>query len=348
MKFKQNVVQFAVVAAVFFFGFSDGALAADWKFYGTASINTFWADSDLNDKTQFSQELNPGANIGAEVAVSDTLSGGFEYGTEDGSANVVTLWGAWDFGAGSLLIGQAEVVAYQGVSGQVWDDDRALDGLGEFNPGERAQIRLTFGTFEVAAVSPDTQVATATGLDDAASEVKVPNIQVRYTFDNNNFDAGVAGGFGSFDYNDEDVASYVVLASMGVTVNRFRLAAQGWFGQNVGNIAAQDTRGDGEDGFAIYENNNIQDVDAWGAALVVQMAVNDMLSLEAGYGYVDMDYGNAVLYGNDNDKVISYYLSAPVTLAEGIQIVPEIGVVDYNESGQDDITYGGAKWQIEF
>ena len=356
MKFKQNAVQF-VMAAVCFFGISGGAFAADWKFYGTASVNTFWADSDLNDTTTYSQVLNPGANIGAEVAASDTLSGGFEYGTENGSANVVTLWGAWDFGAGSLMIGQDEVVAYQGISGQVWDDDRALDGLGEFNPGERAQIRLTFGAFEIAAVEPDTQVAkdtdddpgrTVIGLADDDSEANIPNIQIRYTFDNNNFDAGLAGGFGSFDHKGEDVTSYVALASIGVTVNRFRLAAQGWFGQNVGNIAAQDTRGEGEDGFAIFENDRIYDVDAWGAALVAQMVVNDMLSLEIGYGYVDLDYGNAGLYVNDSDEVMSYYLSAPVTLAEGVSIVPEIGVVDYNESGQDEITYGGAKWQIEF
>ena len=352
MKFK-----LLTVAAVLFFVLSGVASAAEWKFYGTASINTFWADSDLNDTTQFSQVLNPGANIGAEVQASDSVSGGFEYGTENGSANIVTLWGQWDFGAGSLLVGQDEVLAYQGISGQVYDDDRALDGLGEFNPGERAQIRLTFGAFEIAAVEPNTQIAedtdtdpttTTPGLSNDGSEVKIPNIQVRYTFNNNNFDAGIAGGFGSFDHKDEDVTSYVALASIGVTVNRFRLAAQGWFGQNVGNIAAQDTRGDGEDGFAIYEGNRIHDVDAWGAALVAQMVVNDMLSLEVGYGYVDLDYGNATLYGNDSDEVQSYYLSIPVTLAEGVSIVPEVGVIDYNESGQDEVTYGGAKWQIEF
>ncbi len=344
MKFRQ----FAVLWAVFFFGLSGGASAAEWQFYGTASVNTFWVDSDLNDNTQFSMDLNPGANIGAEVKVSDSLSGGFEYGTENGSANIVTLYGEWDFGVGSLLVGQNEVVAYQGVSGQVYDDDMALDGIGEFNPGERGQLRLVLGAFEVAAVAPDTQVATATGLDDANSEVKIPTLQVRYTFNNNNFEAGVAGALGTFEYNDEDVTSYVALASMGVTVNRFRLAAQGWFGQNVGNIAAQNSRGDGEDGFAIYEGNRIHDVNAWGAALVAKVVLNDQLSMEAGFGFVDLDYGNATLYGADNDQAQSYYLNMSIALAEGVQIVPEIGVVDYNESGQDEITYGGAKWQIEF
>ncbi len=348
MKFKQNIVVFAMVATIFFFGFSDGALAADWQFYGTASVNTFWIDSDLANNTQFSQELNPGTNIGAEVQVSDSLSGGFEYGTEDGSANVVNLYGEWNFGTGSLLVGQTEVPTNQGISGQVFDDDRALDGIGEFNPGERAQIRLALGAFEIAAVETDAQVSSAGGLDDSLSEVKIPTLQARYTFTNDTFDAGVSAAFSSFEYDDESVSSYVALASMGVTVNRFRLAAQGWFGQNVGNIAAQDTRGDGEDGFAIYEGGVIHDVDAWGAVLIVRMVLNDMLSMEAGYGYVDLDYGNATLFGADTDQVQSYYLNMPITLAEGVQIIPEIGVVDYHESGQDEITYAGAKWQIEF
>ncbi len=67
-----------------------------------------------------------------------------------------------------------------------------------------------------------------------------------------------------------------------------------------------------------------------------------MRNLCGGYGscgFGSFDY---------NDDVQSYYLSAPATLVEGVSIVPEIGVVDYNESGQDEITYGGAKWQIEF
>jgi hypothetical protein len=116
----------------------------------------------------------------------------------------------------------------------------------------------------------------------------------------------------------------------------------------VGNIAGQDARGDGEDRFAIYETGTLHDVDAWGAALVAHVIFGDLLSMEAGYGYVDLDYGNATLLGADKDQVQSYYLNLAITLADGVQIVPEIGVVDYHESGQNKITYGGAKWQIGF
>jgi len=341
-----------MVAVVSFIWISGSAFADDWQFYGTVSVNTFWADSDLDKNTQYSQALNPGANIGAEIKILDAVSGAFEYGTEDGNANIVNLFGEWDFGGGSLLVGQAETPANQGIAGQVWDDDRALDGLGEFNPGERAQIRLAVGDLEIAAVQPNTQVRLAAGATDDGTdtEVKFPNIQVRYAFDNDAFDAGVSAAYGRFDYKDKDVTSYVALASMGVTVNRLRLAAQGWLGQNIGNIAAQDTRGDddNDDGFAIYENGAIHDVDAWGVALVAQLALNDMIAFEAGYGHVDLDYGDTTVFSETSDKAQSYYLNMTITLAEGVQVVPEIGVVDYNESGQDEITYGGAKWQIEF
>jgi hypothetical protein len=230
MKLKKNAIQFAMVAAVFFFGLSGGALAADWQFYGTVSVNTFWIDSDLNDITQYNQQLNPGANIGAEVQVSDSLGGGLEYGSEEGSVGIKVLYGEWNFGAGKLLVGQAEVPVYQGISGQVFDDDRALDGLGEFNPSERAQICLLLGNFDIAVVETDAQVTTATGLDDSLSEIKIPTFQARYTFPNINFEAGISGAISRFNYNNESVTSYMALAAMVLNVNRFRVAAQGWLG----------------------------------------------------------------------------------------------------------------------
>ncbi|MCG8684573.1 MAG: hypothetical protein MI892_06840, partial [Desulfobacterales bacterium] len=141
MKLKNISVGFAVVVVVFCFGFSNSAFAADWQFYGAASINTFWSDSDLEDATQFTMDLNA-ADIGAEVTVSDSLMAAFEYTTEDGNVSLTHLYGEWNFGSGSLLVGQAEVPAFLGISEQAYDGDRALEGLGEFNPGERAVIRL--------------------------------------------------------------------------------------------------------------------------------------------------------------------------------------------------------------
>lgn len=352
MSFKQKAAQVAMGASLIFFGISGAAQAADWNFYGSANVGTFYMDSDLDDSTNLEMGLNPGSAIGAEVTVSDSLSAGFEYGAEDGSANLVLLYGQWHFGAGSLMVGQNEVPVFQGISGQVVDDDRGLDGLGEFNPGERAQIRLAVGTLQIAIVEPDVAVSIDDSgeivLDDGAAEVKMPALHVKYGFEGNNWDAGISGAAAKFDYADQSVTSYVAVASMGFTLDRLRLMGQGWMGRNVGNLAAQDVDGSGENGYAVYEGGQIHDVDAWGIALAATYVFNDMISMEAGYGYVDLDYGDAALFGADDDKVQSYYLNLPITLAEGVTIVPEIGVIDYDRGGQDKISYGGAKWQIEF
>ena len=76
-----------------------------------------------------------------------------------------------------------------------------------------------------------------------------------------------------------------------------------------------------------------------------------MLKFEAGYGYQEheLDDNDAATVEDDTS---AYYLQAVISPAEGIQIIPEIGVVDNEDSAanadEGDTTYFGAKWQINF
>ncbi len=82
------------------------AAASEWNFYGNARIGTFYEDTDNpggTDTTSFNEYLHGNSRIGAKVRVSDQLRARFEYGT---GVNVRQLWGEWNFGAGSLLVGQ--------------------------------------------------------------------------------------------------------------------------------------------------------------------------------------------------------------------------------------------------
>jgi len=58
------------------------------------------------DTRNFEQKRYGHARIGAKVKVSDKLTGQFEYEALGGKANLRILWGEWNFGAGSLGIGQ--------------------------------------------------------------------------------------------------------------------------------------------------------------------------------------------------------------------------------------------------
>ncbi|WDP92030.1 MAG: hypothetical protein HUN04_20830 [Desulfobacter sp.] len=355
---KKTFVLMAAAAAVLYSGM---ALAADWNFYGSARVETFFTDSDLTDSTNISESLQSNSRIGANVTVSDELAARFEYGAKDGGVTLRYLYGEWDFGSGKLLVGQYETPLYMPVSNQVYNGDNGLEGWGEASPGKHPEIQLTFGGLKIAAVSPSTKylnhnAAKAiaayddTDLSEDDVEVKIPRIEISYTLTMNNCTLGIGGGYNSFEYKgavgnlSEDIDSYAGVIMGKVTAGAFSLGGQAFMGQNVGNIIVANTTDNSYgNGYAMIKNNKVVDNDAAGFEVVAAYMVNEMISLEAGYGYMETEYDDA-----ESDEVASYYLQAPITLTPGVIIVPEIGMVDYQENGQDEITYYGAKWQINF
>ncbi len=324
------------------------AIASDWNFYGSARVSTFWTDSDLKDQVDFSEGLQSNARIGAKVKVSDELTGRFEYGTSGGNANIRLLYGAWNFGAGTLTVGQDYTPMYLPVSNQVWNDDNGLHGYGDPYPGRKPQIRLQFDGFQIAAISTDTNYYNGTTTVSDNTQVVIPRIEVSYGInisDNATFD--IAGGYTTFEYNDaEDIDSYVILARGTWAAAGFNLGLVAFYGQNAGNLIDCTTTGakNGEGYAAINAAGQVYDVENYGGEIVAGYTFNEMFGIEAGFGYMQGEYDNA----SNEDKVFAYYLQAPITLAPGVTITPEVGVIDYDETGQDEITYFGAKWQINF
>ena len=94
--------------------------------------------------------------------------------------------------------------------------------------------------------------------------------------------------------------------------------------------------------------DSIDDTTTLGYNLVLGYNINDMLKVEAGWGYISSD--------NDNydkaDAATAYYINLPITLAPGVSITPELGVEDQLKDADDvdegSDTYFGAKWMINF
>jgi hypothetical protein len=98
-------------------------------------------------------------------------------------------------------------------------------------------------------------------------------------------------------------------------------------------------------------------VNDYGFALCAGFKVNDMLSFEAGYGYAKSERDKSITtnFSDDEDDCASYYINAKITVAKGFFIQPEIGKYDMKDStvnnvrtDDQDTTYFGAKWQIDF
>ncbi len=323
---------------------AGSAYAADWNFYGSARIATFWSDVDTisgaSGDVTFSESLQGNSRIGANVKVSDELTGRFEYGT---GVNVRILYGEWNFGAGTLLVGQTYTPLNLFYSNQVYGSDNDMLGQGGVYSGREPMLRLKFSGFQIAFLAPKT---TVTG--GGSNEVVMPAIEAKYSLHLDNFSLAVAGGYSTFETTtggkDYDVDSYVLAVGAKFSIAGFFVAGDTYFGQNPGNLIGISVDGDNNwgDGFAAIAGGDVVDNDCFGLLLVAGYKISDAFTIEAGYGYVQSELDDV------DDKCSAYYVQAPITLASGVYITPEVGFFAGDEDGDKETLYYGMKWQINF
>lgn len=373
---------FTILAAVaFVVAFSVPAMAAaEWNFYGSARMSTFWTDTDnpgavLDDSGLTTWDLQGNSRVGANVKAGD-IYGRFEYGVTNQTtgaheaARVRLLYGTWNFGPGKLLIGKAYTPGFNLISNQVFAGDNDLLFYGAASGRVRqAQIALHMGGLKIALVEPNTPgyaadpAATWVAGTVADTDNSIPLIEASYAFAFGPVKMTVFGGYHSYDQEvntatanlaSTSIDSYVYGATAKTTFGPIFLNGSINFGQN---FAAYGWLHDPawapvrlyNAGTGLWAEN---DVDDWGFNLVAGFKVNDMLTFEAGYGYANSELDTVL---KNDDTTVSYYLNATINLAKGCFIVPEIGVVDDKDitvggvdADQGKLTYFGAKWQINF
>ncbi len=352
---------------------TGAASAADWNFYGSARISTFHTDFEKDpfnsgaDTENYEQNLNGNSRIGARVKVSDTLSGRFEYGALGGDANIRILWGEWNFGPGKLGIGQHYTPLLFAYSNQVYNmqgfnkGDLNMSAFGMLYGKRKAMVRLKFGSFQIAAVEPIDTYSNKAYLEanlGYSTETRMPAIQARYKYEQDNWHLQAAGGYCTFDIinGTEEYAVNSWVAAIGGRVNVGAAYFKGnlWTGVNAANLnaimvsndiasAPGELDGDGL-GYAVFNGSEVIDKDAFGALIVAGYAINKGLHLEAGYGYVKTEEDTG---GATKDDIDTYYIQSTIFLAPGVFLTPEVGRYNMNQDNADVIYYG-IKWQINF
>ncbi len=381
-----------IIAAVFVFMAGSAAYAADWNFYGSARVNTSYSKIDKSpftstpgvlglgalantnpDTDNFVQNLQGNARIGAKVKVSDTLNGRFEYGAQSGNANLRLLYGDWNFGAGSLRVGQDYTPLLFPYSNQVYNldffnkGDHNMSTFGMLYGSRKAQIKLKFGGFQIAAVEPATLVSLAVPLIGGAApstEVSIPMIQAKYKYDFSQGHVSFAGAYHTFDVvsggQEHDVDSWLVGMGGRLNVGAAYFKGNIWGGQNVGNQAGilvnggiwssttyagtGDFDGDGW-GLAQWTGTEVIDRDAIAGLIVAGYEIRKGLYLEACYGYVKTELDDPAF---DKDDAETYYLQSTIFLAPGVFLTPEIGIIDMKQENDPEVSYFTVKWQINF
>lgn len=349
------------------------AMAVDWNFYGSARMGTYYNSRDYGNTTdvadldggggtleddfdqddQVQWDLQGNSRLGATVK-AENISGRFEFGINESDVTSRRIYGEWDFGAAKLKVGKDYSPVKQFISGQVFDGDAGLLGNGTAYGGRNGQIGLSFGGFEVAAVT--NQGGMLRNMDTGDVDIYVPRMEAAWgmSFDTWNFK--VLGGFqyytiedGGANTEDVDVTSWILGADAGVNFGPVYVKAGASMGTNWGNAGWAGAT----DGASFDGDDDTDDVDTWMGALIAGFKFTDQLTFEAGYGY---QYNDSDAPGEDDSDTHAYYLQAVISLAPGVWIIPEVGGYNYGDdfsadgNGRDagDQFYLGAKWQIDF
>jgi len=378
---KLFVCLFAVPMALVLVG---SAVAADWSFYGSARMGTWWyANSNarvglvgpdaMSTKTRYHSDfdlshfLQSNARIGATVSSGD-VSGRFEYGASGGKANIRILRGTWSFGPGELTVGQDYTpISWTWYSNQVVNTDEGLLSLGLMYAGRKPMLQFKAGGFKLALIQPnvvtsDGDAVRGVGYD---TDVVVPKVELAYRQSTDIFFVDVGAGYQTYDYTDRNDENRATLTSWVVGVG-----GGYYFGPGYAKLQLNyDTNGAAY-GLARYApeavftsvldaGGDFTDPTRLGAALSVGGQINDMIGVELGAGMQQYTNKQAGTGYDIENNTYALYLQFPFKPADGVTITPEIGYMDWGDVEVDvpgektnidggDTTYFGLYSRINF
>jgi hypothetical protein len=373
---KKLIAIFAVLL------FAAPAMAADWSFYGSARVSTFYVDQDYGDAPVNGQDDDQGtrwysqgnSRLGAKVK-ADKVSGQIELALgeggfgEDTAVSTRRAYGTWKFSDNAFLkIGKDYSPVTDFISNQWYDSDADLLGNGNFYGRRPVGATLGLGDFELAALATSYGTFTGTsgggvnGVTGGDADSYFPRIEASYML---KLGAGYIKPFAGFQYyiidangigtptDDIDVYSYVVGVSTSWNIGAFSLGGQVSYGMNQGSVTGWSTGSNARSSSQAYLDgtDDIADVYTLQALIVPALKFSDTLRFEAGFGF-RQDNADGAPGFSQKDEVWVGYLQAMITMAPGVFLCPEVGYYDFmdNVRGDDQgsLWYAGAKWQIDF
>jgi hypothetical protein len=353
------------------------AMAADWSFYGSQRMATFYISDDFGDFTVNSEsddwglqwDFQGNSRLGARVK-ADKVTGQIELGlkgTDGGDIDVGTrrAYGVWKFADNAgLKVGKDYSPVTRFLSGQVFGGDDGLLGSGNFYGKRPGQIGLQLGSFEIAAISNPlvtTSYLPALSVQPAGSDPdwNLPKLEASWMLKLGSFDLRPFGGVNYFKVDqagstvltdDIDVWSYVVGLDSMLNIGAFYVGGQIAYGINWSNANWANARAGTAGSFAVLDGgDDTKDTMSYTGMLVAGLNFTPEMKFEVGGGYRadDPDVNNI-----DKDEMWQIYGQVVLTLAPGVYLVPEAGYLDKmdNFQGNDEgyQWYAGAKWQIDF
>jgi|GEM_PF-475770 len=387
---------------------------ADWAFYGSVRMWTAWESVDANTPPQLSSQgatgsffqnatskarafsigtttyddadlawlLQSNSRIGARVKWGN-VGGAFEYGS---GPNLRLLFGTWNFGPGTLLVGQ-DYGSYDyrvsNVCGPGGAECNGI-GLGSIYAGRTPQLALIMGGFRAslempaqnASFSPTTtrpilpttllltnnQTTAGTGFIE--TDITIPRLAAKYSFNAGPGQFFVGGQYYSYKevYGvagrevENTVDGWTLGAGTKLAFGPFYTNATVQYGYNPNNA--------GSGPATLYPSVQLyssaldksEDAEYLAAQLILGFKLNDSMAFEGGIIWQNGEVQSPTSQVSFEQSTYTYYIQMTWSPVKNVFIVPEIGIIDYNKlksSDSADLNYGnltwfGIKWQINF
>jgi len=370
---------------------------ADWSFYGSVRMWTAWESVDDDTPNQLSNSgffpvaatsaksityangpegddefaylLQSNSRIGANVKWGN-IGGRFEYGHTT-TANLRLLYGTWNFGAGTLLVGQDYGPYFYLVSGLCGPGGGEFNGIGfgSIYSGRNPQLKLIFGGLQIAVVKPaqvssftltpaaatalaggtpldpnsailaNNQTTAGTGYQDV--DFTLPKLEASYTFNLGPAQLFFGGVYNKYTevYNrgglevENDVEGWALGAGTKMSFGPFYVNATAQYGRNANNSGSGPATL-----FPTVQFYAPAAIPALGVTAGADEDADYMAdTLILGFKLTDsMQFeGGVVFQRGEYDDVQQdewvYYIGFGWSPAKNVFIVPEIGMIDYKK-----------------
>jgi len=318
------------------------------------------------------------------------IGGRFELGmgNTEGSAVVSLrlLYGTWNFGPGTLLVGQDYGTYDYRVSNVCGPGGAECNGigLGSIYAGRAPMLRLIFGDFKfslelpsaTASFSPTTtrpitsttllltnnQTTAGTGFIEY--DKTLPRIAASYTFNLGPGQFFIGGQYNTvtevYGVNgvtqENDIQAWTLGAGTKLAFGPFYANATAQYGQNPNNAGSGPATLYPTVQLYSSQLNKSEDSTYMAAQLILGFKLTDSINFEGGVIWQNGEVQAPSSQVSFEQNTYSYYIQMTWSPVKNVIIIPEIGVIDYDKlksSDNADLTYGnltwmGIKWQINF
>ncbi len=376
------------------------AWAASITPYGSMRLGTYWVNHDFNDfdpgwtdddsDSSLMIDIADISRFGAKGQAGDIYGvvelglvgqeNANEYTWAAGGGNNLAvytrlIYGKWDFGGGTLLVGQdytpvTYVSSQQGPG--IFDDDtntsydvqNAFIGVGTLWDSRIPQIKLSLDNGFYVMVGQNDHGVPPGAVAGGDADLMIPKVVTGFNFKKEGLYLGPGIAYSSYNYNDEAVAgtfddnitSWFLFLHGKVDLGAAALKFTGHYGENLGNyaISARSNRYDGTlNASSAYVNGtDVDNATCYGGWVQAAFAL-DPGTLTLGWGYSSSQNDTtAVADYDEKDELMGVFVNYKIPITDNFSATPEFdywdGMDDANGAKDPDHWALGVTWQMDF